>query len=203
MAEQSIEKQGQELIRTAGPGVGRWGRLVVLLGDEALPRAMSLTAVSLAGGEAVLLLDGGNRFDAYPIARAARRWRMPPEDLLRRLFVSRAFTCHQMSALVRESLRPEIERRGARKAIILSLLHTFLDEDVPEREACTLLQGAVESLRRIAREGYDVLLTEPSLRQPVLRMKVLLPILGRTILLRSGPVPTVDQEGRRRISARR
>ena len=159
-------------------GPRRQGRLAFLFGEEALPRALSLTAASLARGEPVLLLDGGNSFDAYPIARAARRHGLSPEALLRRLFVSRAFTCHQMSALIREKLGSEFRRLGARKAVILNLLHTFLDEDVPEEEACALLQGVVEGLQGIAQEGYSILGAEPSTQRPPLRMRALLEIVG-------------------------
>ncbi len=149
-----------------------------------MPRALGLTAEVLARGEPVLVLDGGNCFDVYPIAGAARRQRRAPESFLTRLFVSRAFTCHQMTALVREGLGAGLRAHGARKAVVLGLLRTYSDEDVPGHEACALFRDALGALRSAARRGHSILIAEPDLdpgRRAMLspRMRALLGVMDR------------------------
>jgi hypothetical protein len=99
---------------------------------------------------------------------------LAPEPVLKRLFVSRAFTCHQMSALITERLGPELRRFGAQRVIILGLLYTFCDDDVPEKEAHALFKKTMDSLQGISQEGYYILVAEHSFQRPALRMEKLL-----------------------------
>jgi len=46
------------------------------------------------------VLDGGNRFNVYPVARAVRRYTPNLTASLGRICLSRAFTCYQMAALL-------------------------------------------------------------------------------------------------------
>ena len=68
----------------------------------------------------VTVLDGGNRFNAYLVARGARG----QTELLERITVSRAFTCYQMLTLL-ETTHPL-----PRPILILDLLNTYYDESV-------------------------------------------------------------------------
>jgi hypothetical protein len=84
-----------EQFRAAPPG-----KLYGVHGDSSVFR-LSLVAAghALLQGIPVTLVDGSNRFDLYGLAEFARRTaggRCTPEDLLRKIFVSRAFTCYQM-----------------------------------------------------------------------------------------------------------
>ena len=56
----------------AGDLPARW-KLVV--GPRGLNASMLLAIARMGAGGAVRVLDGGNRFNAYPVARAARGWR--------------------------------------------------------------------------------------------------------------------------------
>lgn len=186
MTRRTIEGPEKPEVLSSGsaPVPRQQGRLLFLFGEGAVPRALGLTADVLAGGEPVLLLDGGNCFDVYPIAGAARRQRLIPESLLARLFVSRAFTCHQMTALAREGLGSGLRAYGARKAVVLGLLRTYSNEDVPGYEACALLRGALEALWSAVREGHSILIAEPDLdpeRRAVLspRMRAILGVMDR------------------------
>ena len=80
-------------------------------GSEVFRLALNAVAVSLLRGVPVALVDGTNRFDIYAIARFARRLAArngtatpTPEQLLARVFISRAFTCYQMEAVLTERL---------------------------------------------------------------------------------------------------
>ena len=127
----------------------------------------------------VILLDGANRFDPYVVSSLARRASIPPEKLLKRIRIARAFTCYQMATLMGEKLSELIEQEKSGLTdlfpsplrdpfhrrpwvIVLGPITTFLDEDVPEREVRPLFERSLRSVERMAMEGVPFLLFQPS-----------------------------------------
>lgn len=88
----------------------------------------------------LVVLDGSNRFNPYALSRVS-------PALLPRVLVSRAFTCYQMEELARQ-------RWPAPRAVVLGLLETFLEQDVPFPTAHRLLVRTVGALS--GREGVCV-----------------------------------------------
>lgn len=134
-------------------------------GSEVFRLALNAVAVSLLRGVPVALVDGTNRFDIYAIARFARRLAArggvsapTPEDLLARVFVSRAFTCYQMEAVITERLPRFLAREKIPVAVVFGLLDTFYDEQAPLFEVQAGLGRMLESLRRLRRANVGVLL---------------------------------------------
>lgn len=125
--------------------------LAALYGPDSVPLALALTA-QIALRRPVWVIDGGNRFDALWLAEYAARGGQAPEPVLARINVSRAFTCHQMAERIL-SLPAE-----AAPLVILHLLDTFYDENVPITEARRLLNALWPVLRRRSR-GVPVALT--------------------------------------------
>jgi len=125
--------------------------LAALYGPDSVPLALALTA-QIALRRPVWVIDGGNRFDALWLAEYIARAGQAPEPVLDRINVSRAFTCHQMAERVL-SLPAE-----AAPLVILHLLDTFYDENVPITEARRLLNALWPALRRRSR-GVPVALT--------------------------------------------
>ena len=88
-------------------------------------------------GMDVVVLDGANRFDPYAVSSFAKKASIPPEGLLKRIRIARAFTCYQMATLVEERLVSLIRQKGEIAqlqkpwVILLGLVTPFLDEDVP------------------------------------------------------------------------
>jgi hypothetical protein len=141
------------------------GKMAGIFGDGACGLALRALALPLLHGEAVVAVDGGNRFDPYEIGKAARALGGDGKEALSRIRVSRAFTCHQMEALLLRKLPPALARYDARLALVLGLPETFTDADVPYAEACRLFRSCLTALRRIARNGIRVVLVgkaEPS-----------------------------------------
>ncbi len=134
------------------------GRFAGLFGPGAHRLALRALARPLLSGEPTVIVDGGNRFDPYEIARAERALGGSGQAGLSRLLVSRAFTCHQMEALLSRRLAPALARSGARLAVVLGLPETFADADVPCAEASRVFRGCLSALRRIARDGTRVIL---------------------------------------------
>lgn len=121
------------------------GNLYLVLAPRALGRQLMNTfAARLALAGAIYVLDAGNVFDAYGVARQVRSRSAGMFEALDRLRVARAFTCYQVLAL--------LEQQPARRepTLALDLLATFADESVPLAERERLLAQALEHLRRLS-----------------------------------------------------
>jgi len=170
--DQSVHRSGTALIpyatfvqqfKAAPPG-----KLYCLHGTGSRVFRLPLYAAShaLLKGVPVTLVDGTNRFDAYYIAEFARkvtsqrlvRRRVQPEQLLQRIFVSRAFTCFQMEATITERLPRFVKRTHSPIVIIFGLLDTFYDEQAPLFEVKAGLQRVIAALRGLKRENVSILL---------------------------------------------
>jgi hypothetical protein len=140
-----------------------------IFGDGATGLVLRALAGPLLRGEAVVAVDGGNRFDPYEIGKAARALGGDGKEALERIRVSRAFTCHQMEALLPRRLPGALSRFDARLALIMGLPETFSDADVPYAEACRVFRNCLSALRRIALSGTRVVLVgrgEPPAKNP-------------------------------------
>lgn len=143
------------------------GKLLCLHGDQSVFRlSMYAASHALLRGAPIALVDGTNRFDAYFIAEFARtvtsqrltKERVTPEQLLRNMFIARAFTCYQMEATITERLPLFLKRTGAPIAIIFGLLDTFYDEQAPLFEVKASVQRVIAALRRLKEDNISVLL---------------------------------------------
>ena len=134
------------------------GKMAGIFGDGACGLALRALAVPLLRAEGVVAVDGANRFDPYEISKAARARGGDGREALSRIRVSRAFTCHQMEALLSRRLPEALSRFDARLALVLGLPETFADADVPYAEACRVFRNCLSALRRLARGGARVVL---------------------------------------------
>jgi hypothetical protein len=104
----------------------------------------------------ILVLDGGNRFAGYRIMQHLRLLVPDPTSALRRIFVRRAFTCYQVSAMLDET------PSRSQPSLLLDMLATFYDENVPLSEASRLLECCLRQVERLAQVGsLLVTLTPP------------------------------------------
>ncbi len=149
------------------------GALSLLTGERPIRRLYPLLfARALRAGEGLLVADGGNSFDAYAFSELAGWLRLKRERLLRQVKVSRAFTCHQLLALVR-ALPGLCRKEGIRLVALPGLLDTFYDENIPSWEARGVLEATGGALRQAASEGLALLAVCPGHemegRRPLLR----------------------------------
>ncbi len=133
------------------------------------PVLSSYVAGWLAGkGIEVIVLDGANRFDPYMTSSFARKALIPPERLLKRIRIARAFTCYQMAVMVGERLYDLLRREGTltqqgnRWIILLGPVTPFMDEDVSEREVRPLFERSLKKIEEMAMKGVPFLLFQPS-----------------------------------------
>ena len=141
----------------------------VLFWGEGAGEISSYIAGWMAGqGIDVVVLDGANRFNPYVISSFAKKASIPPESLLKRIRIARAFTCYQMATLVEEKLIALLRQEEAINqthkpwVILLGPITTFLDEDVPEREARPLFERMLRKMEEMAMDRVSFFLFQPN-----------------------------------------
>jgi len=131
-------------------------RLLAIAAPHAGSQIMLTLTAYLAQRGRVRVLDGGNRFNAYLVARTLRS--LSADDLtqaLMRIQVARAFTCHQVLALL-EQTPPE-----ALPTLVLDLLDTYYDESVPLTERLRLAERSATCLRALSQQAVVVVSLRP------------------------------------------
>ena len=145
------------------------GKMAGIFGEGATGLVLRALAPPLLRGENVVAVDGGNRFDPHEIGKAARAHGGDGKEALSRIRISRAFTCHQMEALLSRRLPEALSRFDAKLTLIMGLPETFSDADVPYAEACRVFRNCLSALRRVALSGTRVVLVgrgEPPAKNP-------------------------------------
>ena len=128
------------------------GQGLLTFGAGMRPLTAAAAAWGVARGLRVFVVDGANRFDPYRLAREGRKRGLRPEQVLSRVWVARAFTCHQLVQLVQEGLPAELA--GVEKALVILLgpCTLFYDEQVPLAERRRLFRALMGSLARIKQQ---------------------------------------------------
>jgi hypothetical protein len=109
-------------------------------------------------GGNVVFIDGGNTFKPNHIARLARLHELDPKQTLGQIYLSRAFTAYQMTALILEKLKETVKRYNAKLVIISDIAGFFLDKDVPEYEAHRVYSQVMAYLSNFAKENNVALI---------------------------------------------
>lgn len=141
-------------------------RLMLVIAPQAARSAMLDLAARLAAGAPLRVLDGGNQFNVYPVARAIRRLTSEMTPALERITLSRAFTCYQMTAMLHEA------RAAPTPTLVLDLLATFYDENVDLAESQRLLQTCLVQLHRLGQQAPVIVSARPP--APICQMRAVL-----------------------------
>ena len=135
-------------------------------------------------GRPVILLCADNGLDTDLLVRKAREAGHSPESLLSCLYVSRAFTVHQLLATVTGRLEREREKSGSDLVVLSGILPLFSDAAIPSGESLRLLGALLDSFKNLARKGLRILLPVPLPIAPGRRAKsVLSPVLHAASLV--------------------
>src|SRR5713226_6532066 len=97
----------------------------------------------------ILYLDGANQISPLLIARFARERALEPSALNALIRVARAFTCFQLTELIRRVPKVLATFR-ADVLIVTALPDLFFDEDVQDRPARASFEHALDGLRELA-----------------------------------------------------
>ncbi|RPI98919.1 MAG: hypothetical protein EHM39_07395 [Chloroflexi bacterium] len=129
--------------------------LLIVAPEAAWPGMLDLSArLSLRG--ALRVLDGGNQYNAYHVARALRRQTLDLRGALARIDLARVFTCYQMETLLLNAV-PQVA-----PTLVLDFLATFYDENVPYAERRRLLARCAALLQRLSRRAPVVVSARPA-----------------------------------------
>jgi len=118
---------------------------LVIAPHRAQRQMMTILTARLALTGRVRLLDAGNCFDGYGLARQLRQQTSYWQQALERVSVARAFTCYQVETLLTDSVS------DFSPVLVLNLLDTFYDENVKLNERLRLLEVSLAELRRLCR----------------------------------------------------
>jgi hypothetical protein len=139
------------------------GDFALIHGSHAVSSLTSLLCIraqlppQLGGlGSNVLFIDGANTFRLYQITRLARLHQLDPKQALDRIYISRAFTAYQMTALILQKLEDAVKACNAKLVIISDIAAMFLDKDVPEEEAKSIYSQVITRLSNFAREQHAI-----------------------------------------------
>jgi hypothetical protein len=114
----------------------------------------------------VAVIDGANRFSPHAIATIARRHRIDPEEMLNRIFVSRAFTCYQMESAVTDRVPAFLAHHDCSLLIVFGPLDLFYDEQAPMRDVHRGLQHMLDTLDVLKKRGIAILVTSQHIPVP-------------------------------------
>ena len=106
----------------------------------------------------VVFIDGGNTFRLYYVSRLAQLHHLDPKQALDRIYLSRAFTAYQMTALIMERLKDAVEKYSAKLVIISDIAGLFLDKDIPDEEARRVFSQVAAYLQSFARQNQIILI---------------------------------------------
>lgn len=125
------------------------GRLLLLTLPQTLNQEITHQLIArLSLTAPVRVLEGGNAFAAFYLARLIRRQTTQLDKALARITLARAFTCYQVLALLEGIADPQTPANDL-PCFILNLLTTFYDESVTQPESERLLKLAIEHLLRL------------------------------------------------------
>jgi len=130
-------------------------KMIALCAPSAAREHIATLTAELALCGPVAILDGGNRFAAYQTLRMVRMRTADVTVTANRILVRRAFTCHQMLTLLEST--PSLPQ----PYIILDLLASFYDENVPTEQVSWLLDQCLIQLDRLRMKAPLVLALAP------------------------------------------
>src|SRR5437660_446599 len=103
----------------------------------------------------ILYLDGANQISPLLLARFARERGVDPSSVNSLIRVARAFTCFQLTELVRR-VPKTLQRFSADVLIVTALPDLYFDEDVRVREARSSFDHALEALGHVAPLPFSI-----------------------------------------------
>jgi hypothetical protein len=160
LIRKSIRGDFFPLLNLPGFPAGKNVRKALILGERPEKLTVYLSALAASLGVKVLVADGANAFDPYVVSKFARKEGIPPAELLKKISVARAFTCHQLATLIRERLDPLVPAGVGSLVVFLGPCTMFFDEDVPGEEAALLFRKTLAKVQEMGQKGVFFLMSQ-------------------------------------------
>ena len=97
----------------------------------------------------IIYLDAGVCADPYIISFYAKKMEVDSQDLLKHIHISRAFTVHQLTTLLQNTIEPIIIRYKPQTLIIDKFPVLYLDSDVDSKESQALLRSNIHKIKEL------------------------------------------------------
>ena len=137
----------EQLILTRGitwiEGPGYFGKEMRFIAQEA-------TAVLLSENKTVHWIDGVHRFNPSTFFEPLKNRNCGLEEGLRRLYIARGFTLHQLHALILR-VHQETMLTKASLVVVDGLLAMFLDDQIRRYEGRSILRNCLHSLENLSK----------------------------------------------------
>ena len=143
-------------------------------------------------GSPAVFVDGGNRFDPYLISENARLHGLDPDEALRNVWVSRAFTNYQLTALVTEKLPEAVSRVKPKLVVVSDAAALYCDSDIGLLEAKRTFNRVARFLWTLTKER-NLLLVATSFSSANWRKR----LLEQYLLGRADVAARVEEEAPR------
>ncbi len=127
----------------------------------------------------VVFIDGGNIFDPYFISETARQFSLNPEETLMNIWISRAFTGYQLTALITEELPKILDQNGSRLVVISDITTLYCDPDIGAMEAKRTFNHITRSLWELAKQRNIILVATSLSAQSERKRRLEHYLLGR------------------------
>ena len=148
------------------------------VGSSMRKYAENWAASALLRGECVHWIDGASRIDPARVLAAFPPTEPAPQEHLRRLFIGRGFTVHQLTTLVERLIR-EVSITASPLVIIDGPIGMHLDRQVGDHEARCLMRRMVANLQHLARMHHVAVIIITSNRPKSKRHQHLLSMVER------------------------
>lgn len=148
------------LLDVPGFPAGKPVQKALIVGERPETLTVYLAAFAASLGFKVLVADGANAFDPYVVSKFARKEGFPLYDLLKKIAVARAFTCHQLATLIRKRLEPFVSPGDSSLVVFLGPCTVFFDEDVPGEEAALLFRRTLAKVQEMSQKGIFFLMSQ-------------------------------------------
>jgi hypothetical protein len=110
--------------------------------------------IQLGGLETnVVFVDGGNTFRLYKVSHIGQLHELDPSEVLRRIFISRAFTAHQMTSMILDKLEEVALKYDAKLVIVSDIAGLYLNKDVQAEESREVFSQVAARLSKLAEEN--------------------------------------------------
>jgi hypothetical protein len=110
--------------------------------------------IQLGGLETnVVFVDGGNTFRLYKVSHIAQLHQLNPRQVLERIYISRAFTAHQMTSIILDKLEEAVLKHHAKFVIISDFAGLYLDKDIPAEESREVFSQVTAYLSKFTKEN--------------------------------------------------
>ncbi|MFQ5969286.1 MAG: hypothetical protein ACE5J2_02165 [Nitrososphaerales archaeon] len=138
------------------------GKVVFIKGSQSrkhILKSFCLRAISQYHNYCIFI-DGGNSFDPYILSKLATVSKQNPKEVLSRVIISRAFTCHQLASLIVKETGKIVEAYTTNLVVVSDILYLFTDpeSEIDKYETEMILPKMLKCLTNLAKQKDSIVI---------------------------------------------